>query len=30
MELQDTFWGAKHAVVTDKHSISWELDFQKS
>lgn len=30
MELQDTFWGAKHAVVKDKYGISWELNYAKS
>ncbi|MBB6450828.1 PhnB protein [Geomicrobium halophilum] len=29
MELQDTFWGAKHAIVTDRNGISWELNFTK-
>src|SRR5699024_9607519 len=29
MELQDTFWGAKHAIVTDKNGISWELNVVK-
>ncbi|QKG84822.1 VOC family protein [Kroppenstedtia pulmonis] len=26
MELQDTFWGAKYAVVTDPYGITWELN----
>lgn len=29
MELQDTFWGAKHAIVKDKNGISWELNYTK-
>lgn len=29
MELQDTFWGAKHAIVTDRNGITWELNFIK-
>jgi PhnB protein len=29
MELQDTFWGAKHAIVSDKNGITWELNFTK-
>ncbi|SKA89925.1 VOC family protein [Sporosarcina newyorkensis] len=29
MELQDTFWGAKHAIVTDRNGITWELNFTK-
>jgi PhnB protein len=29
MELQDTFWNAKYAVVTDKYGITWELNFPK-
>lgn len=29
MELQDTFWGAKHAIVKDKNDIAWELNFTK-
>lgn len=29
MELQDTFWGAKHAIVRDKNGISWELNYTK-
>ncbi|SES99671.1 PhnB protein [Oceanobacillus limi] len=28
MELQDTFWGAKHAIVRDRNNISWELNYQ--
>jgi PhnB protein len=27
MELQDTFWKSKFAVVTDKNGITWELDY---
>lgn len=29
MELQDTFWDAKFAVVKDKYGISWELNYSK-
>ncbi|ALA51982.1 VOC family protein [Shouchella clausii] len=29
MELQDTFWGAKHAIVKDRNGVSWELNFSK-
>ncbi|WP_337017702.1 VOC family protein [Oceanobacillus massiliensis] len=29
MTLQDTFWGAKHAVVKDKNGILWELNYTK-
>lgn len=29
MELQDTFWGAKHAIIKDKNGISWELNYTK-
>ncbi|GAA0442822.1 VOC family protein [Agaribacter marinus] len=29
MKLQDTFWGAKHAMVTDRNGISWELNYTK-
>lgn len=29
MELQDTFWGAKHAIVKDRNGISWELNYTK-
>lgn len=29
MELQDTFWGAKHAIVKDKYGIAWELNYTK-
>ena len=29
MELQDTFWGAKHAIVKDKNGILWELNYTK-
>jgi PhnB protein len=29
MELQDTFWNSKYAVVTDKYGITWELNFPK-
>ncbi|MED1467429.1 VOC family protein [Bacillus salipaludis] len=30
MELQDTFWGAKYAKVTDPFGIAWDLNYQKS
>lgn len=26
-ELQQTFWGALHAMVTDKFGISWSLNY---
>lgn len=26
-ELQKTFWGSYHAVVTDSYGITWSLDF---
>lgn len=29
MELQDTMWGAKYGVVTDRYGVIWELNFQK-
>jgi PhnB protein len=29
MELQDTFWNSKYAIVTDKYGITWELNFPK-
>ncbi|MFG6147909.1 VOC family protein [Halobacillus sp. B23F22_1] len=29
MELQDTFWGATFAKVTDKYGITWDLNLQK-
>lgn len=29
MELQDTFWNAKYAVIQDKYGITWELNFTK-
>ncbi|GGF30620.1 VOC family protein [Halobacillus andaensis] len=29
MELQDTFWGATFAKVTDKFGITWDLILQK-
>ncbi|PAV30519.1 VOC family protein [Virgibacillus profundi] len=29
MELQDTFWGAKHAIVKDRNGVSWELNYTK-
>ena len=28
-ELQKTFWGALHAVVTDSYGITWGLNFQQ-
>lgn len=27
MELGNTFWNAKYAVVTDKYGITWELNY---
>jgi len=30
MELQDTFWGAKYAKVTDPFGMTWDLNYQKS
>jgi PhnB protein len=30
MPLQDTFWGAKHAVVTDKNGLQWDLNFTRA
>ena len=30
MELQDTFWGAKYARVTDAFGITWDLNYQKA
>ncbi|WP_088071893.1 VOC family protein [Gottfriedia luciferensis] len=29
MELQETFWNAKFAVVKDKNGFTWELNYQK-
>lgn len=29
MELQDTFWGARYAMLTDKFDISWSLNYMK-
>ncbi|RDW21089.1 VOC family protein [Oceanobacillus arenosus] len=29
MPLQDTFWGAKHAIIKDRNGISWELNYTK-
>jgi PhnB protein len=29
MELQDTFWNSKYAIVADKFGIAWELNFPK-
>jgi len=26
-ELQKTFWGALHAVITDKYGITWGLNY---
>lgn len=28
-ELQKTFWGAYHAVVTDKFGVTWSLDYRE-
>ncbi|TWI58049.1 VOC family protein [Halalkalibacter nanhaiisediminis] len=30
VELQETFWGALHANVTDKYGIGWLLNYQRS
>jgi PhnB protein len=30
MSLQDTFWGAKHAVVVDKNGLQWDLNFTRA
>lgn len=29
MELQDTFWGARFGMVTDRFGINWMFNFQK-
>lgn len=29
MELQDTFWGAVFAMLTDRFGVSWSLNYQK-
>lgn len=29
MELQDTFWNARYAIVTDKFGVTWELSAPK-
>lgn len=29
MELQDTFWGAKYAMLTDRFDIPWSLNYLK-
>lgn len=26
-ELQKTFWGSSHAVLTDRFGIAWQLDY---
>ena len=28
-ELQDTFWGTKYGVITDKYGLIWELSLTK-
>jgi len=28
MELQDTFWGAKYAKLTDRFGVHWDLNYQ--
>ncbi|RYX99938.1 VOC family protein [bacterium] len=28
--LEDTFWGAKFAIVTDKFGMDWMLNFEKA
>ena len=30
MPLQDTFWGAKFGMLTDRFGICWMLNFEKS
>jgi PhnB protein len=30
MALQDTFWGAKHAVIVDKNGLQWDLNFTRA
>jgi len=30
MELQDTFWGARFGMLTDKYGNNWMLNVQKS
>lgn len=30
LELQETFWGALHANLTDKYGICWLLNYQKN
>ena len=29
MQLQDTFWGARFGMLTDKFGINWMLNFEK-
>ena len=29
MELQDTFWNSRYAVVKDKYGLTWELNLSK-
>lgn len=29
MELQDTFWGARFGMLTDKFGIAWMFNFEK-
>jgi PhnB protein len=29
MPLQDTFWGSKFAMLTDKYGFNWMLDYTK-
>jgi len=29
MELQDTFWNSKYAVVIDRYGVTWELNYGK-
>ena len=28
MELQDAFWGARFAMLTDKYSVNWMFNFE--
>lgn len=29
MELQDTFWNARHGSLLDKYGITWQLNYSK-
>ncbi len=30
MELQDTFWGARYGMLTDKFGVKWQLNLSRS